>query len=149
MEAAATLPFDAGLARERDFFIELVNSDQAKAQRYFFFAEREAGKIPDLGADVNALPIKSAAVIGAGTMGGGIAMCFANAGIPVTIIDTGAEALERGLATVRRNYESSASRGGLAAADVDKRMALISGKLALEDARGADIVIEAVFEELG
>jgi 3-hydroxyacyl-CoA dehydrogenase len=148
VEAAATLPFDQGLARERELFADLVNSDQAKAQRYFFFAEREAGKIPDLAADVPVQPVKTAAVLGAGTMGGGIAMCFANAGIPVTVIETGAEALERGLATVRKNYEASAARGGLAPGDVDKRMGLITGALSRDAIATADVVIEAVFEDL-
>jgi 3-hydroxyacyl-CoA dehydrogenase len=148
VEAAATLPFDEGLAKERDFFAELVNSDQAKAQRYFFFAEREAAKIPDLAAETPVQGVKSAAIIGAGTMGGGIAMCFANIGIPVTMIDASREALDRGLATVRRNYEASASRGALAAPEVETRMALISGALDTQAAAGADIVIEAVFEEL-
>ena len=148
VEAAATLPFDLGLARERELFTALVNSDQARAQRYFFFAEREAGKIPDLPAEVPVREIKRAAVIGAGTMGGGIAMCFANAGIPVTIVETSREALDRGLATVRRNYEASASRGGLAAGDVERRMALMTGSLSFGDIAGADAVIEAVFEDL-
>ena len=148
VEAAATLPFDEGLAKELGFFIELVNSDQAKAQRYFFFAEREAAKIPDLAADLPVASVKKAAIIGAGTMGGGIAMCFANAGIPVTLIDASAEALERGLATVRHNYEGSARRGGMDAGDVDKRMGLITGALSFDAAADADLVIEAVFEEL-
>ena len=148
VEAAATLPFDEGLAKERDIFLELVNSEQAKAQRYFFFAEREAAKIPDLAADIPVQAVKSAAIIGAGTMGGGIAMCFANVGIPVTMVEMSREALERGLATVRRNYESSASRGALAAGDVEKRMALIAGAVGYDGVGAADVVIEAVFEEL-
>jgi 3-hydroxyacyl-CoA dehydrogenase len=148
VEAAASLPFDVGLAREREIFTALVNGDQAKAQRYFFFAEREAGKIPDLGTDVPVAEVRRAAVIGAGTMGGGIAMCFANAGIPVTVIETDRAALERGLATVRRNYESSASRGGLNAADVETRMARITGALDYDGIAAADMVIEAVFEDL-
>ena len=145
VEAAATLPFDEGLAREGAFFAELVNSDQAKAQRYFFFAEREAGKIPDLPGDVATQPIARAAVIGAGTMGGGIAMCFANAGIPVTVIDSTSDALDRGLATVRRNYEASAARGGFS---VEERMGRITGSTAFDAVADADIVIEAVFEDL-
>jgi 3-hydroxyacyl-CoA dehydrogenase len=148
VEAAATLPFDAGLAKERDLFRALVDSDQAKAQRYFFFAEREAGKIPDLGPEAKPVEVRRAAVIGAGTMGGGIAMCFANAGIPVTVVDASREALERGLGTVRRNYEGSASRGGMDAAEVARRMALIGSSLSYDDIADADLVIEAVFEEL-
>jgi 3-hydroxyacyl-CoA dehydrogenase len=148
VEAAATLPFDDGLAKEAGIFVALMQSDQAKAQRYFFFAEREAAKIPDLAADLPVQGIKSAAVVGAGTMGGGIAMCFANAGIPVTVIDASREALDRGLATVRRNYEGSARRGGMDTGDVEKRMALITGAIGYDAAAQADLVIEAVFEEL-
>ncbi len=130
---------------KRALFADLVNRDPATAQRYFFFAEREAGKIPDLTADIAARPIARAAVIGAGTMGGGIAMCFANAGIPVTLIDSTQEALDRGLATVRRNYEASAARGGFSA---EERMGRIAGSISWDDVAGADIVVEAVFEEL-
>ncbi|HZT52489.1 MAG TPA: 3-hydroxyacyl-CoA dehydrogenase NAD-binding domain-containing protein [Stellaceae bacterium] len=148
VEAAATLPFDEGLARERELFTALVNGEQARAQRYFFFAEREAGKIPDIPAELAPREIRRAAVIGAGTMGGGIAMCFANAGIPVTLVESAREALDRGLAAMRRNYAASASRGGLAADEVERRMALVTGSLAYEDAAAADVVIEAVFEDL-
>ena len=145
---ATALPFDQGLARERELFQELVNSEQGKAQRYFFFAEREAGKIPDLPAEVAPLPVNRAAVIGAGTMGGGIAMCFANVGIPVTLVETAQEALDRGLGIIRKNYEATAARGGLTAADVEKRMALIAPTLKQADIGNADLVIEAVFEDL-
>ncbi|HXP31945.1 MAG TPA: 3-hydroxyacyl-CoA dehydrogenase NAD-binding domain-containing protein [Stellaceae bacterium] len=148
VEAAVALPFDQGLAREQELFLQLVNGDQAKAQRYFFFAERDAGKIPDLAPDTPAQAIAKAAIIGAGTMGGGIAMCFANVGIPVTLIDTTQAALDRGIATMRSNYQSSASRGGLAAEDVERRMALVTGALAYEAVGDADLVIEAVFEDL-
>ncbi len=145
VEAAASLPFDQGLARERDIFIELVNSEQAKAQRYFFFAERAAAKVPDLADDAPTAPVARAAVIGAGTMGGGIAMCFANAGIPVTIIDMTREAIERGLATVRRNYQSAR---GMSEEETERRMALIASSTDLADVAAADLVIEAVFEDL-
>ncbi len=145
VEAAATLPFDQGLAKERDIFIELVNSEQAKAQRYFFFAERAAAKVSDLADDAPAAPVARAAVIGAGTMGGGIAMCFANAGIPVTVIDMDRAALERGLAAVRRNYESAR---GMSAEETARRMALIAPSVDLADVAAADVVIEAVFEDL-
>ena len=97
VEAAVSLPFDQGLKRERELFVELLNSPESKAQRYFFFAEREAAKIPDVPADTPTLPIRKAAVLGAGTMGGGIAMNFANVGIPVTVVEVSREALERGL----------------------------------------------------
>ncbi len=148
VEAAVTLPFDQGLQRERELFVKLLGGEQSKAQRYFFFAEREANKIPDVPADTAVKPIRKAAVIGAGTMGGGIAMNFANVGIPVTVIEANASALERGLGVVRKNYEISASRGGLAKEDVDNRMALIKGSVSYDDVADADLVIEAVFEDM-
>src|SRR5687767_7633820 len=148
VEAAATLPFEAGMKRERELFLELLNSPESKAQRYFFFAEREASKIPDVPADTPVKEIKKAAVLGAGTMGGGIAMNFANVGIPVTVIEVANEALERGLNVVRKNYEGTASRGRITAADVEKRMGLIVGSTDFKDMADADIVIEAVFEEM-
>jgi 3-hydroxyacyl-CoA dehydrogenase len=148
VEAAVNLPFDQGLARERELFTELLNSPESRAQRYFFFAEREAAKIPDIPAATPTRPIKKAAVIGAGTMGGGIAMNFANAGIPVTVVEVAKDALDRGLGVVRKNYETTASRGRITAADVEKRMGLITGSTSFQDVADADIVIEAVFEEM-
>ncbi|PYN40080.1 MAG: 3-hydroxyacyl-CoA dehydrogenase, partial [Candidatus Rokuibacteriota bacterium] len=148
VEAAVSLPFDQGIKRERELFVELLNSAESKAQRYFFFAEREAAKIPDVPADTPAKEIKKAAVIGAGTMGGGIAMNFANAGIPVTVVEVAQEALDRGLGIVRKNYEATAARGRLTPADVEKRMGLITGSVDFKAAADADIVIEAVFEEM-
>jgi len=148
VEAAVNLPFAEGIKRERELFVELLSSPESKAQRYFFFAEREAAKIPDVPADTPAKDIKKAAVIGAGTMGGGIAMNFANAGIPVTVVEVAPEALERGLGLVRKNYEATASRGRLTPADVDKRMGLITGTTDFKAVADADIVIEAVFEEM-
>jgi len=148
VEAAVNLPFDEGLKRERELFVELLNSPESKAQRYFFFAEREAAKIPDVPADTAAREIRTAAVIGAGTMGGGIAMNFANAGIPVTVVEVAQDALDRGLGIVRKNYEATASRGRLTAADVEKRMGLIRGTTDWKAIADADIVIEAVFEEM-
>src|SRR5438067_3980436 len=148
VEAAVTLPFDAGLKRERELFGELLNSPESKAQRYFFFAEREAAKIPDVPSDTAPKDIKKAAVIGAGTMGGGIAMNFANVGIPVTIVEVAQDALDRGLGVVRKNYETTASRGRLTMADVEKRMGLIKGTTDFNAIADADIVIEAVFEEM-
>ena len=145
VEAASSLPFDQGLAKEREIFLELVNGDQAKAQRYFFFAERAAAKVPDLAEDAPTAPVARAAVIGAGTMGGGIAMCFANAGIPVTVIDESREALDRGLAAVRRNYQSAR---GMSEDEIERRMALIAPSIDLADVAAADVVIEAVFEDL-
>ena len=148
VEAAVTLPFDEGLKRERELFLELLDSPESKAQRYFFFAEREAAKVPDVPADTPAREIRKAAVIGAGTMGGGIAMNFANAGIPVTVVEVAPDALDRGLGIVRRNYEATASRGRITPADVEKRMALIQGTTDWNAIADADIVIEAVFEEM-
>src|SRR5688572_11599430 len=148
VEAAVELPFDQGIRRERELFTELLNSPESKAQRYFFFAEREAAKIPDVPGDTPAKDIKKAAVIGAGTMGGGIAMNFANAGIPVTVVEMAQDALDRGLAVVRRNYEATAARGRLTPADVETRMGLIQGTTDWKAIADADIVIEAVFEEM-
>jgi 3-hydroxyacyl-CoA dehydrogenase len=148
VEAAVSLPFAEGLKRERELFAELLTSPESKAQRYFFFAEREAAKIPDVPADTPARDVKKAAVIGAGTMGGGIAMNFANAGIPVTVVEMNQENLDRGLGIVRKNYEATASRGRLTAADVEKRMGLITGTTDWNAVRDADMIIEAVFEEM-
>ena len=149
VKAAVTLDFAAGMRREREGIIRLMASQESIAQRYFFFAEREAAKIPDIAADTPIHKIARAAVIGAGTMGGGIAMNYANAGIPVTLIETNEEALERGLKIIRGNYEATARRGGLSADEVETRVGLITGSLSLEDVAGADIVTEAVFEEMG
>ena len=148
VEAAVNLPFDQGLKRERELFQELITSPESKAQRYFFFAEREAAKIPDVPADTTSRDIRKAAVLGAGTMGGGIAMNFANAGIPVTVVEVAQEALDRGLGVVRKNYEATASRGRLTMPDVEKRMGLISGTTDWSKIADADIVVEAVFEEM-
>jgi 3-hydroxyacyl-CoA dehydrogenase len=143
-----TTPFDEAVKKEREFFFELVGGEQSKAQRHLFFAEREAAKIPGIGADVKPRPIAKAAVLGGGTMGGGIAMNFANAGIPVTIIETTEENLKRGLGIIQKNYEATAQRGGMKLDDVTKRMGLIHGKIGLENVADADIIIEAVFEEM-
>jgi 3-hydroxyacyl-CoA dehydrogenase len=148
VEAAVNLPFDEGLKRERELFQELMASPESKAQRYFFFAEREAAKIPDVPADTPAKDVKKAAVIGAGTMGGGIAMNFANAGIPVTVVEIAQEALDRGMSIVRKNYEATASRGRITQADVEKRMGLITPTTDWNAVRDADMIIEAVFEDM-
>src|SRR5260370_16289869 len=113
VEAAVSLPFAEGIKRERELFAELMSSPESKAQRYFFFAEREAAKIPDVPADTPTKDIKKAAVLGAGTMGGGIAMNFANVGIPVTVLEVAKDALQRGLGVRRRNDEATASKGRL------------------------------------
>jgi 3-hydroxyacyl-CoA dehydrogenase len=148
VEAAVSLPFADGLRRERELFVELMGSLESKAQRYFFFAEREAAKIPDVPPDTPAREVRKAAVIGAGTMGGGIAMNFANAGIPVTVVEVSQEALDRGLGVVRRNYEATASKGRMTKADVDRRMGLITPTTDFQAVADADLVIEAVFEEM-
>ena len=142
------VPFDEAVTRERRSFTELIADEQSKAQRHIFFAEREAAKVPGVSKDVLPREIKRAAVIGAGTMGGGIAMCFANAGIPVTVVEAAPEALTRGLDTVAKNYRTSVSRGSLTTAEMDRRMGLFNGVTDIEAVSDADIVIEAVFEEM-
>ena len=148
IEAAVNLPFDEGLAVERKLFGELVTGSQSAAQRYSFFAERQAQKVPDVPDDTPLIPVKSVGIIGAGTMGGGIAMNFANVGIAVTIVEVQKEALERGLKVIRSNYERTASRGGITAAQVEERMALITGSLDMNALATVDLVIEAVFERM-
>jgi 3-hydroxyacyl-CoA dehydrogenase len=148
IEAAVNLPFDEGMKVERKLFQELMGGVQSAAQRYVFFAEREVWKIPDVPSDTPTLPIAKVGIIGAGTMGGGIAMNFANVGIPVTLVETRQEALERGLGVIRKNYETTAKRGKLKPEDVEKRMGLLTGTLALEKLADCDLVIEAVFENM-
>jgi 3-hydroxyacyl-CoA dehydrogenase len=147
-EAAATLPFDEGRKVERDGFSKLVVGSESKALRHMFFAERQTAKIPDVPEDTPVREVNKAAVIGAGTMGGGIAMSFANAGLPVTLIDMTDEVLEVGLAKIRGNYAATVSKGRLTQGDMDKRLGLIQKSVKMEDARDADIVIEAVFERM-
>jgi 3-hydroxyacyl-CoA dehydrogenase len=147
--AAVSKKFDDGLKVERDLFLELVQTTESKALRHAFFGERAASKIPDVPADTPLRAIRSAAVIGAGTMGGGIAMNFANAGIPVKVLEAKQEALDKGLATIRKNYENSMRKGKLTQEQLDKRMGLISCTLSYDDIGQADIVIEAVFEDMG
>jgi 3-hydroxyacyl-CoA dehydrogenase len=142
------VPFDEAVTRERATFTELIADEQSKAQRHIFFAEREAAKVPGVSKDVLPREIKRAAVIGAGTMGGGIAMCFANAGIPVTVVEAAPEALTRGLDTVAKNYRTSVSRGSLTTAEMDRRMGQFNAVTDIEAVSDADIVIEAVFEEM-
>jgi len=148
VKAAATKPFDEGLARERELFAELINTPESRALRHAFFGERAATKIPDVPEDTKARAIRKAAVIGAGTMGGGIAMNFANAGIPVTVLEMKQEALDKGLGTIRKNYESSLKKGKLTQDKLDQRMGLIRPTLDYKDLADADIVIEAVFEDM-
>jgi 3-hydroxyacyl-CoA dehydrogenase len=141
-------PFDEALKKERDCFLKLVAGDQSKAQRYAFFAEREAAKVSGVPEGTKSRPVERVAIIGAGTMGGGIAMSFANAGIPVTLIETGDEQLKRGMGVMAKNYEATAARGGIPADAPAKRMGLINGVVGLEHVKGADLVIEAVFETM-
>lgn len=148
VEAAVTLSFEDGMTRERALFDELVGTTQAKAQRYAFFAEREVAQVPGIDKSVKPRSLASVGVAGAGTMGGGIAMNFLNAGIPVTITDVSQDALDRGLATIRRNYEASAAKGRIAPQAVEERMGLLRGSLDLADLAAADLVIEAVFEKM-
>ena len=149
IEAAATLPFDQGMAIERKLFMGLMTGLQSRAQRYVFFAERQANKIDGLDPAAPLLPVASVGIIGAGTMGGGIAMNFLNAGVPVTIVEMKAEALDRGVATIRKNYENTAAKGRMTADDVEARMALLTPSLELDSLSAADLIIEAVFENMG
>jgi 3-hydroxyacyl-CoA dehydrogenase len=146
IEAAVNKPFDEGIQFERQAFNELRASNESKAQRYYFFAEREAAKVPDVPSDTPQRPIKKVGVIGAGTMGGGIAMNFLNTGTAVVIVETKQDALDRGVSVIRKNYERTASKGKLTAADVEKRMSLITPTLQIEQLADCDLVIEAVFE---
>jgi len=145
---AVELPFDEGMKRERASFMELLVSTQSKAQRHVFFAERQVWKVADVPDDTPTLPIKKVGVIGAGTMGGGISMNFLNAGIPVTIVETQAAALDRGLGVIRKNYENTAKKGRMSAADVETRMGLLAGTLDLSSLADCDLIIEAVFENM-
>ena len=148
IEAAVNQPFTEGLATERETFLRLVASDQSKAQRHAFFAEREANKIPDVPKDTATKPIKEAAVIGCGTMGGGIAMNFANAGIPVTVFEVSQDALDKGLNTIKQNYAATVSKGRLSRSEMDNRLGLITTTLHYGDLNQADVIVEAVFEDM-
>jgi len=141
-------PFDQALKSERELFMKLMTGEQSKAQRYAFFAEREAAKIAGVPEGTKGREVKSVAIIGAGTMGGGIAMSFANAGIPVTLIETGEEPLKRGLGVMQKNYDATAARGGIPADAPAKRMGLIKGVVGIENVKDADLIIEAVFETM-
>ncbi|OFE12605.1 3-hydroxyacyl-CoA dehydrogenase [Pseudohongiella acticola] len=146
VEAAVNKSMDDGLAVERELFTELVTSPQSRAMRHAFFAEREAAKIKDLPKGTPVREIKKVAIIGGGTMGGGIAMCFANAGIPVVMVEINDEALERGLGIIRKNYTITVQKGRLSEQDMGKRMELISGTTDYADLGDVDLAIEAVFE---
>ncbi|KAA2212549.1 3-hydroxyacyl-CoA dehydrogenase NAD-binding domain-containing protein [Teichococcus oryzae] len=148
VRSAYDLPFDEAMSQTRAMFLRLVQDDRSKALRHVFFAERAAQQPAGLSREVRGRAVSHVAVIGAGTMGGGIAMSFANAGIPVTLIEAEPEALERGLQRIAQNYATSVQRGSLAAEERDRRLARIGGGVGLENAAGADLVVEAVFEDL-
>jgi 3-hydroxyacyl-CoA dehydrogenase len=149
VEAATKQKFDVGMVTERDIFINLMWTPESRALRHVFMAERAASKIPDVPADTAQRAINSVAIIGAGTMGGGIAMNFLNAGIPVKMLEMKQEALDRGLATIAKNYESQVKKGKLKQDKYEQRMSLLTTTLSYDDLSDADMVIEAVFEELG
>ena len=148
IEAAVNQPFDEGLKTEGKLFAELMAGPQSQAQQYFFFSERQAGKVPGLAEDAKELPIAKVGVIGGGLMGGGISMNFANVGVPVTIVETSQEALDRGLGTIRKNYENTARKGRLTEEAVEQRCGLIQGTLDMADLADCDLIIEAVFENM-
>ena len=147
--ASVTKPFDEGLRIEQQLFRELVESAESKALRHVFFGERAASKISDVPEDTKTREIKKVGIIGAGTMGGGIAMNFLNAGIPVTIIEMKQEALDRGLGTIKKNYENTMKKGKLTQEALDQRIGLLSSSLTYDALKDADLIIEAVFEEMG
>ena len=149
VEAVVRLPFDEALKNERRLFVECQESPEAKAQQYFFFAERQAKKIPDVPKDTPTRDIKSVGVIGAGTMGGGITMNFLNKGTPVLLVEATQKALDRGIGTIEKNYTRSAMRGRITEDDVKTRMASLTGSLEYQDLSDVDLVIEAVFEDMG
>jgi 3-hydroxyacyl-CoA dehydrogenase len=149
VEAATKQKFDAGMTTEREIFINLMWTPESKALRHIFVADRAASKIPDVPSDTPQRPIASVAVIGAGTMGGGISMNFLNAGIPVKMLEMKQDALDRGVATIRKNYEAQVKKGKLKQDKYEQRMSLLSTTLSYDDLKEADLVIEAVFEEIG
>lgn len=148
VKAAYQMPFSEGLLEEARLFMQCMETPQARAQQHFFFAERSAGHVPGLSKEAGIRDIKKVAIIGAGTMGGGIAMNFANVGIPVTMLEIKQEALDKGLALIRRNYENSAKKGKLSQEQVEQRMSLLSGATDYQDLADVDLVIEAVFEKM-
>lgn len=148
IEAAATLPFEEGMAREQAAFEMLVASTESAALRYNFFAERETVRVPDISADIRPLDIRAVGIIGAGTMGSGIAITFLNAGLPVTLVETSAAALDRGVGNIRRVYEASAKKGRLTRSQVDERLRLLTPAIDIGSVGASDLVIEAAFESL-
>lgn len=149
VKAAAELPFDEGLARERSLFTEAMDSTESKALRHVFFAERTAAKIPDVPASTPTVPIRKVAILGAGTMGGGIGMAFANAGISVILVDREQALVEKGIGIISKNYAGTVSKGKLTQAEMDARVGRIRGTTSWDGLADVDLVIEAVFEEMG
>jgi 3-hydroxyacyl-CoA dehydrogenase len=148
LEAAATLPFDKGMARERELFMQCQQNPQAKALQHVFFAERKAANIPNLDKSVKPREVKTVGIIGAGTMGGGIAMNFLNVGIPVTLLEVKEDALQRGVGVIRKNYENTASKGKMTLEQVEQRMGILKPTLSYNDLSTCDLIIEAVFETM-
>ena len=148
IEAAVNKSFEEGIKVERDLFLKLVTGNQSAAQRYFFFSQRQVAKIPDIPRETEKLKINEVGIIGAGTMGGGIAMNFANANIPVTIVEQNQERLDKGIGIIRKNYENTASKGRISLEDVEKRMSLINGDVSINSLSEKDLIIEAVFENM-
>ena len=148
IEAAVNQSFEEGIKIEKGLFLKLITGSQSAAQRYFFFSQRQVAKIPDIPKETEKKEIKEIGIIGAGTMGGGIAMNFANAGLPVTIIEQSQERLDKGIGIIRKNYENTASKGRITIQDVEHRMSLISGDVSMEALSNKDMIIEAVFENM-
>ena len=148
IEAAVNQSFEEGIKIEKGLFLKLITGSQSAAQRYFFFSQRQVAKIPDIPKETEKKEVKEIGIIGAGTMGGGIAMNFANAGLPVTIIEQSQERLDKGIGIIRKNYENTASKGRITIQDVEHRMSLISGDVSMEALSNKDMIIEAVFENM-
>ena len=148
IEAAGNLPFEEGMKVEQELFVKLMSGSQSAAQRYMFFAQRQVTKIPDIEKETPLKEINSVGVIGAGTMGGGISMNFANAGIPVTIVEQSQERLDKGIGIIRKNYENTAAKGRISSEQVEERMALIDGQTSIDSLNSQDLIIEAVFENM-
>ncbi|MDA9034256.1 3-hydroxyacyl-CoA dehydrogenase NAD-binding domain-containing protein [Hyphomicrobiales bacterium] len=148
IEASVNQSFNEGIKIEKGLFLKLITGNQSAAQRYFFFSQRQVAKIPDIPKETEKKEIKEIGIIGAGTMGGGIAMNFANAGLPVTIIEQSQERLDKGIGIIRKNYENTARKGRITIQDVEHRMSLISGDVSMEALSNKDMIIEAVFENM-
>ena len=146
--AAVAMPFEDGLRYERELFVQLAQTAESRALRHAFFAERAAAKIPDVPTGITPREINAAAVIGAGTMGGGIAICLLDAGIPVTLLETKQEALDKGVATIRGHYDRARARGRLNAGEVQRKLDMLNPTLSYDDLAGADLIVEAVFEDM-